>query len=62
VSQPDPTGELPMTPQSRPPATALFGDARPSGFALPSHHHQGHDLFFQQKRRILGATLGRSRP
>ena len=37
VSQPDPTGELPVTTAKPTAPTALFEGARPGGFALPSY-------------------------
>jgi len=37
VSQPDPTGELPVTTAKPPARYGAIGGARPGGFALPSY-------------------------
>jgi hypothetical protein len=41
VSQPDPTGELPVTTAKPPARYGAIGGARPGGFALPSYTTTG---------------------
>jgi uncharacterized protein (DUF2249 family) len=41
VSQPDPTGELPVTTAKPPARYGAFEGARPGGFALPSYTTTG---------------------
>ena len=52
VSQPDPTGELPVTTAKPPARYGAIGGARPGGFALPSYTTSGDTTLRRYSRKI----------
>jgi hypothetical protein len=60
VSQPDPTGELPVTTAKPPARYGAIGGARPGGFALPSYTTTGDTTtpVESEERKNPAAGLG----
>ncbi|MGY4461999.1 hypothetical protein [Bradyrhizobium sp. LB13.1] len=57
MSQPDPTGELPVTTAKPPARYGAMGGARPDGFALPSYTTTGDTTENSGLMRVRASTI-----